>query len=108
MDFVTVLFRGFRKTCSGWGAAGNERDEAVYGSDVYGPCAARGFGICAVRMDKFRDGDLVCMANRVDDCDGVVVIVSAADLRFTDSHIPKPIHIIIDPLFSFADYICFF
>jgi hypothetical protein len=29
-------------------------------------------------MDKFRDGDLVCVACRMDDCDGVVAGFSFA------------------------------
>lgn len=78
MDFVAVLFCGFREACGGRGAARDKRNEAVYGSDVYRPYSARGFGICAVGVDEQRDGDLVRLADRVDDCDGAVVVLSLA------------------------------
>ena len=72
MDFVAVLLCGFREACGGRGAAGDECNEAVYGGDVYGFGAACGFGVFVVRLDGERDGDLVCMACRVVDCDGAV------------------------------------
>lgn len=78
MDFVAVLFCSFREACGGRGAARDKRNEAVYGSDVYRPYSARGFGICAVGVDEQRDGDMVCVACRMDDCDGVVAGFSFA------------------------------
>lgn len=78
MDFVAVLFCSFREACGGRGAARDKRNEAVYGSDVYRPYSARGFSICAVGVDKQREGDLVRMAYRVDDCDGTVAVLSLA------------------------------
>ena len=78
MDFVAVLFCDIRKAGGRRYLARNERNAPVYGSDVYRPYSARGFGICAVGVDKQREGDLVRMAYRVDDCDGTVAVLSLA------------------------------
>ena len=91
MDFVALLFCGFCKACCGRGAARDKCNEAVYGGDVYGPYSACGFSICLIGMDKFRDGDLVCVACRMDDCDGdFVVPVQEKDGSKSDSVLNFP------------------
>ena len=66
MGIVPVLLCGILKAGGGRHPPGRKRNGEIYGRYLPGPDAAGGPGLCALRRNGFRSGDMVLMACGMD------------------------------------------